>query len=184
MNVSRTHCSIPPILAKRCVVRDASKSSRHIREDINQLPTPYICVEQRTWHTPYVCDIEMDRLSRRLHTLASPMGVISAGVVLRLAAFAFTAIPEVLAKRPELAPPTTSFRSCRSRPHKAMAGAHQLLVKEGIFIYANGSNPYDGGVFYHVRYCTKSQSYGLSSTSHSHRCTSSSSLASFPPHLI
>lgn len=52
-----------------------------------------------------------DRLYRRLSALASPKAIVAAGVALRLATFAFTELPEALAKRPELAPPTTSFRS-------------------------------------------------------------------------
>lgn len=31
---------------------------------------------------------------------------------------------------------------------------HTQAVREGVFIYANGSNPYEGGVFYQVSHGT------------------------------
>ena len=55
--------------------------------------------------------MHMEHLTRGLPALASPQVIVAAGVALRLAAFALTEIPAALAKRPELAPPTTSFRS-------------------------------------------------------------------------
>lgn len=57
----------------------------------------------------------MDPLSRRLPVQVTPAAVLAAGVAMRLAIFGFTGIPGLLAKRPELAPPTTSFRSRESR---------------------------------------------------------------------
>ncbi|KAK4690002.1 GPI-anchor transamidase subunit U, partial [Tremellales sp. Uapishka_1] len=58
--------------------------------------------------------------------------VLAAGLVLRIAVFS-TRLPSVLEGRPELSTPLTSFRSLR----------------EGVYIYGKGTNPYEGGVFYH-----------------------------------
>ncbi|WVF71301.1 hypothetical protein IAT40_006104 [Kwoniella sp. CBS 6097] len=66
--------------------------------------------------------------------LKSHAGVLAAGAILRLALFfAAPALCDILQRRPELSTPLTSFRS----------------LKEGVFIYERGTNPYDGGVFYH-----------------------------------
>ncbi|GFZ46707.1 hypothetical protein JCM24511_03927 [Saitozyma sp. JCM 24511] len=64
--------------------------------------------------------------------MTSSGSVLVAGFVLRLALFA-TSIPALLEKRPELSTPLTSVRS----------------LKEGQFIFAQGSDPYAGGVFHH-----------------------------------
>ncbi|KIR69356.1 phosphatidylinositol glycan, class U [Cryptococcus bacillisporus CA1873] len=59
--------------------------------------------------------------------------VFIAGAVLRMALFALPEVVMMLQRRPELSTPLTSFRS----------------MKEGVFIYQHGSNPYSGGTFYH-----------------------------------
>lgn len=84
----------------------------------------------------------MDRLSRRLPQLASPATVIAAGVVFRLAVFAFTDLPEILAKRPELAPPTTSFRSCKyDHPKTDMTRADRRISEGGSFHICQREQP-------------------------------------------
>ncbi|WWC89192.1 uncharacterized protein L201_004110 [Kwoniella dendrophila CBS 6074] len=60
--------------------------------------------------------------------------VVAAGAAARLALFlAAPALCHALERRPELSTPLTSIRNLR----------------EGVFIYERGTNPYDGGVFYH-----------------------------------
>ncbi|WWC62117.1 uncharacterized protein I303_104708 [Kwoniella dejecticola CBS 10117] len=73
--------------------------------------------------------------SNRLRRYAtSPQGVLIAATVIRLSLFfGVPSLCHALERRPELSTPLTSFRS----------------LHEGAFIYARGSNPYDGGVFYH-----------------------------------
>ncbi|WVQ99565.1 hypothetical protein IAU59_006701 [Kwoniella sp. CBS 9459] len=66
--------------------------------------------------------------------LRSRAGVLAASAILRLALFiAAPTLCDILQRRPELSTPLTSFRS----------------LKEGVFIHEHGTNPYDGGVFYH-----------------------------------
>nr|XP_019011041.1 uncharacterized protein I206_04349 [Kwoniella pini CBS 10737]OCF49822.1 hypothetical protein I206_04349 [Kwoniella pini CBS 10737] len=67
-------------------------------------------------------------------SLKSPQGVLCAGAAIRLALFlGIPSLCHALERRPELSTPLTSFRS----------------LKEGVFIHDQGSNPYDGGVFFH-----------------------------------
>ncbi|KAK8864523.1 hypothetical protein IAR55_001773 [Kwoniella newhampshirensis] len=72
----------------------------------------------------------LDRLRKAVQSYPN---VLETGAVLRLALFAVPALTNVLQSRPELSTPLTSFRS----------------LKEGVYIYERGTNPYQGGIFYH-----------------------------------
>ncbi|ODN81964.1 hypothetical protein L202_02299 [Cryptococcus amylolentus CBS 6039] len=65
--------------------------------------------------------------------LHSYPAVLAAAALLRLAAFALPSLPDLLQRRPEISTPLVSFRS----------------LKEGVFLYSHGTNPYIGGTFYH-----------------------------------
>lgn len=80
--------------------------------------------------------------------------VFIAGAVLRMALFALPEVVMMLQRRPELSTPLTSFRSSKSALlFSSMTTSFTVcLVKEGVFIYQHGSNPYSGGTFYHVRF--------------------------------
>lgn len=73
--------------------------------------------------------------------------VLAACATMRLALFRLGGLASALERRPELATPLTSMRSCTY--HHAI---HMLTlpVREGVYIWKHGGNPYDGGVFYHV----------------------------------
>jgi len=75
--------------------------------------------------------------SSMLDNVSSPAwqyaAAFAAGTALRLCLFSVTSIPRALQTRPELTTPLTAFRS----------------LQEGVFLHERGTNPYDGGVFYH-----------------------------------
>ncbi|WVR06925.1 hypothetical protein IAU60_003961 [Kwoniella sp. DSM 27419] len=69
-----------------------------------------------------------------LAALRNIPAVLLAGAVIRLSLFVLApALCDALQRRPELSTPLTSFRS----------------LKEGVFIFEQGTDPYRGGVFYH-----------------------------------
>ncbi|WWD17168.1 hypothetical protein CI109_101606 [Kwoniella shandongensis] len=74
--------------------------------------------------------MDWDRLKKAVRSYPE---VLQVGTLLRLALFGVPALTNVLQRRPELSTPLTSFRS----------------LKEGVYIYERGTNPYSGGVFYH-----------------------------------
>jgi phosphatidylinositol glycan class U len=66
------------------------------------------------------------------------------GVLLRVfLIISAPALGELLDKRVEVGTPVTSFERC---------SVSLNIVKEGIYLFKNGVNPYDGGVYHQVEY--------------------------------
>ncbi|WVW84068.1 hypothetical protein I302_106097 [Kwoniella bestiolae CBS 10118] len=83
--------------------------------------------------------------------LQSYRGIIAVGTALRLALFlGASSLCHALERRPELSTPLTSIRS----------------LKEGVYIHERGTNPYDGGVFYHSPIYLAALTYIISASSH------------------